>query len=115
MKTFVVIVALTLCACTTQRPKPNLAIEAEPSTPPPAEQTDTTQVSSDERPPAGEIELGLEGSSGSIQVEGAMSAAEEEEALAAENPKKDDKKKKDGDGDGDEDEESADEETEEEE
>jgi len=93
MKTVIVIVALMLSACsTTQRPKANLAIDAEPSTAPAEAEADKTEISDEGRPPAGEIELGLEGSSGSIQVEGAMSSAEEDEALAADTPKKDKKK-----------------------
>lgn len=100
MKTLILVVALSLCACTTQkRTKANLAIDSDPSDTPASVNEDTTAAGEDS-PPEGEIDLGIEGSSGPVKVEGAMSAEDEDAALASSEPaKKDGKKdaKKDGD------------------
>lgn len=106
MKTILVLLlTLTLSACATgpKRERAKLGVDGE-STPPPAEKPENASQStssSEDAVPSGEINLGMEGDGGgSLVVEGAMSEAEEDEALSTDEPeeeesegeKKDDKK-----------------------
>lgn len=81
------IIALALSACAyPKREKANLAIDdsVEPAPARETDKTDATYTSTDEPVPKGDIELGLDGSSGPLVVEGALSDKEQEEALAEE-------------------------------
>jgi len=96
MKTFLLVLVLSFAGCATQHAKANLAIDSEPTPLPEKAEEDNTTTTTEDTPPDGEIDLGFEGGTHHVRVDHAMSAEEEEAALAADE-KADEEEAKDGD------------------